>query len=337
MPQAERNVPSIAGLLRRFDPDQARLRRTIQMRGLRLLGAERVTHTRCWSGPRFVNLHGYSILSQAMRKPVVNVAVQAARNASKVILRSLGKRDSLKIIEKQRMDFTTEVDRMAEAEIIKELRHAYPDHSILAEESGEIGNSRFQWVIDPLDGTSNFLRGIPFFSISIALVEAGVPIAGVIYNPMSEELYTAHKGSGAFLNDKRIRVAGRQSVEGCLIGTGFSPRQRSRLPAQLRMVKQLLSHAEDLRRSGSAALDLAYVASGRLDGFFEFGLKPWDMAAGVLMVREAGGLCLDFDGNEKFMESGNLIAGNLKVATQMIQTMRAPKVTSAEASKGADQ
>jgi myo-inositol-1(or 4)-monophosphatase len=269
-----------------------------------------------------------------MRKPVVNVAVQAARNASKVILRSLGKLDSLKVVEKERMDFTTEVDRMAEAEIIKELRRAYPDHSILAEESGETGKSRFQWVIDPLDGTSNFLRGLPFFSISIALVEAGVPIAGVVYNPISEELFTAHKGSGAFLNDKRIRVANKTSVQGCLIGTGFPPRQRARLPAQLRMIKQLLTQAEDLRRTGSAALDLAFVASGRLDGFFEFGLKPWDMAAGILLVREAGGLCLDFDGQEKFMESGNLVAGNLKVTTQMVQLMRVPKLTVAQAKAG---
>jgi myo-inositol-1(or 4)-monophosphatase len=273
-----------------------------------------------------------------MRKPVVNVAVQAARNASKIILRSLGKLDSLKVVEKERMDFTTEVDRLAEAEIIKELRRAYPDHAILAEESGESGNvkSRFQWVIDPLDGTSNFTRGLPFFCISIALVEAGVPIAGVVYNPLSEELYTAHKGSGAFMNDKRIRVGNKLGVAGSLIGTGFSPRQRARLPAQLRMIKQLLVQAEDLRRTGSAALDLAFVACGRLDGFFEFGLKPWDMAAGVLLVRESGGLCLDFEGQETFMQSGNLVAGNLKVATSMVQTMRAPKVSVAQAGSGAE-
>ena len=271
-----------------------------------------------------------------MRKPVVNIAVQAARNASKVILRSLGKLDSLQVVEKERMDFVTDVDRAAEAEIIKELRRAYPDHGILGEESGYSGNvkSRFQWIIDPLDGTSNFLRGLPFFSISIALVEAGVPIAGVVYNPMSEELFTAHKGSGAFLNDKRIRVGNKTSVAGALIGTGFSPRQRARLPTQLRMIKQLLTQAEDLRRFGSAALDLAFVACGRFDGFFEFGLKPWDMAAGILLVREAGGLCLDFDGNEGFMESSNIVAGNLKVTTSMVSAMRVPKVTVAQAKAG---
>jgi myo-inositol-1(or 4)-monophosphatase len=262
-----------------------------------------------------------------MRKPVVNIAVQAARNAGRVMLRSLGKLNTLNVSEKDRFDFTSDVDRMAEAEVIKELRKAYPDHAILGEESGQIGESRFTWVVDPLDGTSNYLRGFPFFCVSIALVENGVPIAGVIYNPLSEELFTAHKGSGAFLNDKRIRVAGKTSIEGCVIGTGFPPRQRKALNPQLRMIKNLLSDAEDLRRTGSAALDLAFVACGRMDGYFEFGLKQWDIAAGVLLVREAGGLCLDFDGQENFMESGNLIAGNIKVATQMVARMRVGRET----------
>jgi myo-inositol-1(or 4)-monophosphatase len=273
-----------------------------------------------------------------MRKPVVNIAVQAARNAGNVILRSLGKLDALRVMEKEKMDFTTNVDRMAEAEVIKELKRAYPDHAILAEESGHHepskptkGGTKLQWVIDPIDGTSNFIRGIPFFCVSIALLENGVPIAGVIYNPISEELFTAYKGSGAFLNDKRIRVANKTGLPGCLIGTGFSPRQRAKLPAQLRMIKQLLAEAEDIRRTGSAALDLAFVACGRTDAFFEFGLKPWDMAAGVLLVREAGGTVLDFDGNEKFMESGNVVAANLKVAAQMLNKIRIPKLTVAHA------
>jgi myo-inositol-1(or 4)-monophosphatase len=257
-----------------------------------------------------------------MRKPVVNVAVQAARNAGKLILRSLAKLDSHKIEEKSRMDFSTEVDRVVEAEILKELRKAYPDHSFLAEESGEHGKSRFQWVIDPLDGTSNYIRGFPFFAVSIALVEAGVPIAGVVYNPLTEELFTAHKGSGAFLNDKRIRVSGRQGIAGSVFSTGFSPRQRDKLGQQLEILSGFMATAEDIRRTGSAALDLAFVACGRTDGFFEFGLKPWDMAAGVLLVREAGGLCVDFNGDENFLESGNVIAGNLKVASQMLQSVK---------------
>jgi myo-inositol-1(or 4)-monophosphatase len=268
-----------------------------------------------------------------MRKPVVNVAVQAARNAGKVILRSLSKLDSLKVEEKSRMDFSTEVDRAAEAEILKELRKAYPDHSFLAEESGEHGkSSRFQWVIDPLDGTSNYTRGFPFFAVSIALVEAGVPIAGVVYNPLTEELFTAHKGSGAFLNDKRIRVSGRQSVAGTIIGTGFSPRQRDKIKPHFEILSNLMASAEDIRRTGSAALDLAFVACGRTDAFFEFGLKPWDMAAGILLVREAGGLVVDFNGDENFMESGNVIAGNLKVASQMVQTVKGVMAKNAVAS-----
>jgi myo-inositol-1(or 4)-monophosphatase len=274
-----------------------------------------------------------------MRKPVVNIAVQAARNAGKVILRSLGKLDSLRVIEKERMDFTTEVDRASEAEIIKELRRAYPDHAILAEESGyhepakgaNKGSARFQWVIDPLDGTSNFTRGFPFFCISIGLIENNMPLAGVIYNPITEELFTAYRGSGAFLNDKRIRVANKLSVTGTVLGTGFAPRQRAKLSTQLRMCKQLLADAEDIRRTGSAALDLAFVANGRLDGFFEMGLKPWDMAAGVVMVREAGGTVIDMDGTERFMETGNVLAGNLKLVAQMVNKIRTPKLTVAEA------
>lgn len=269
-----------------------------------------------------------------MRKPVVTIAVNAARRAGKVILRSLGKLDSLKVMEKERLDFTTEVDRAAESEIIKELRHAYPDHAMWGEEGGRQGTHKYTWVIDPLDGTSNYIRGLPFFSVSIALLENGVPIAGVVYNPLSEELFTAHKGSGAFMNDKRIRVAQKTQLAGCMIGTGFPPRQRKQLPAQLRMIKQLLTDAEDLRRTGSAALDLSFVACGRYDAFFEFGLKAWDMAAGVLLVREAGGICVDFEGKEGFMESGNVIAGNLKVAAAMVGRMRVPKLTVAEAKSG---
>jgi len=270
-----------------------------------------------------------------MRKPVVNIAVQAARAAGKVILRSLSKRDSIKIEEKSRMDFTTDVDRQSELEIIKELRRAYPDHAILAEESGmqqpkSASEARYTWVVDPLDGTSNFTRGYPHFSISIGLLDQGVPIAGVIYNPLSEELYTAYKGSGAFINDNRMRVGQRNSVTGALLGTGFSPRTRDRLPLQQRIVTRLLDDAEDLRRTGSAALDLCYVANARLDGFFEMGLKPWDIAAGVLMVREAGGTCLDFNGAEQYMVSGNVIAGNLKVCAQMVSRIQSTMKTVAE-------
>jgi myo-inositol-1(or 4)-monophosphatase len=275
-----------------------------------------------------------------MRKPVVNIAVQAARAAGKLILRSLSKRDSIKIEEKSRLDFTTEVDRQSEAEIIKELRRAYPDHAILGEESGlyepKPGQSaRYRWVIDPLDGTSNFTRGFPHFSISIGLLDQGVPIAGVVYNPLSEELFTAYKGAGAYLNDKRIRVGQRVGLAGALIGTGFSPRQRARLSAQFRMLSRMLEDAEDLRRTGSAALDLCFVACGRMDGFFELGLKPWDISAGIVIVREAGGTCIDFNGAENFLDSGNLVAGNLKVSAQLVARIQASMKTVAEAKSSA--
>lgn len=257
-----------------------------------------------------------------MRKPVVNIAVQAARKAGQVITRALNRLDTVKVVDKDRFDYSTEVDRAAEAEIVKELKRAYPDHAIHGEESGKSGHSRYTWVIDPLDGTSNFMRGLPHFAVSIALLEDGVPLHGVIYDPVRDELFTASKGAGAFLNDRRIRVSQRNNLDGALLCTGFPFRQRRRLGNQLRMVKVLLEQAEDLRRTGSAALDLSYVASGRLDGFFEYGLMPWDIAAGILMVREAGGTCVDFEGGEAYFESGNLIAANLKVAAQMVTRIK---------------
>lgn len=271
-----------------------------------------------------------------MRKPVVNVAVAAARKAGQVVTRALNRLDSVKVVDKERYDFTTEIDRLAEAEIIKDLRRAYPDHAIHGEESGLSHKARHTWLIDPLDGTSNFMRGLPHFCISIALLEDGVPQHGVVYDPVRDELFTASRGSGAFLNDRRIRIGVRPGIEGALLATGFPFRQRRRLPVQLRMVRQLLETAEDLRRTGSAALDLSYVAAGRLDGFFEFGLMPWDMAAGILLVREAGGSCIDFDGSENYLNSGNLIAANVKITAQMVSRIKplaGPKSSVVEASE----
>jgi myo-inositol-1(or 4)-monophosphatase len=258
-----------------------------------------------------------------MRKPAVNVAVSAARKAAHVILRYINRLDSIKVEEKRRYDFVTEVDRLAEAELVRELKRAYPDHAILAEEGGAQGNSRFVWCIDPLDGTSNFLRGLPHFAISIALLEDGQPIHAVIYDPMREELYTASKGSGAYVNDRKLRVAQRKGLEGALLATGFPFRQREHLPAHLRVVRSVLADAEDLRRTGSAALDLAYVAAGRLDGFWEMGLGPWDMAAGALLVREAGGICRDFEGEEEFLSRGSIVAGNVRVCAQLLGRIKA--------------
>ena len=256
-----------------------------------------------------------------MARPHVTIAARAARSAGNVILRYMNRIDGLHVVEKQQWDFVSEVDKLAEAEIIKELRRAYPDHAILAEESGQTGKGPLTWVIDPLDGTHNYLRGIPHFCVSIALLEKGVPIHAVVFDPLRDELFTASKGDGAYINDRRMRVGKRESLSGAMIATGFPFRQREHLTAQLAMTRAMLGQAEDIRRSGSAALDLAYVASARYDGYFEIGLKPWDMAAGVLLVHEAGGRYCDFAGRDGIPESGNIVAGNLNVAKAMVDAI----------------
>ena len=258
-----------------------------------------------------------------MSRPAVTIAVRAARAAGNIILRYMNRIDSLHVVEKQQLDFVSEVDKLAEKEIIKELRRAYPDHAILAEESGATGKGPMTWVIDPLDGTHNYLRGIPHFSVSIALLEKGVPVHGVVFDPLRDELYTASKGYGAFLNERRLRVSRRETLDGALIATGFPFRQRAHVDAQLAMTRALLNQAEDIRRTGSAALDLAYCAAARFDGYFESGLKPWDLAAGVLLVQEAGGHYCDFAGREGIPASGNLIAGNHYVAKAMAEIIGA--------------
>lgn len=254
-----------------------------------------------------------------MQKPAVTLMVKAARAAGNVLLRHMNKLDALNIVEKDRMDYASEVDSLAEKEIIKEFRRATPDYAILGEESGPIGNSRFTWVIDPLDGTSNYLHGIPHFCVSIALVENGEPVHGVIFDPLRNELFTTSRGSGATLNDRKIRVAERKDLNGAMLITGFPPRERARASAHLKCIDTLLTEAEDIRRTGSAALDLAYVACGRADAYFEAGVKPWDIAAGALLVREAGGKVVDFRGRStgpmdtRGQMPRQLVAGNLKI------------------------
>jgi len=256
-----------------------------------------------------------------MPRPAVNVAVRAARAAGQIILRYMNRLESLDIIEKQRHDYVSEVDKLAEAEIIRELRRAFPRDAILAEESGASGKSKNVWVIDPLDGTHNYLRGIPHFCVSIGLLENGEPTLGVVYDPLRDELFTGDRGNGAYLNDRRIRIGKREGLGGALLVTGFPYRQRRHLDAQLNMTRALLVEAEDIRRTGSAALDISYVAAGRVDGFYEIGLKPWDMAAACVLVREAGGRYCDFSGRDGFPESGNLIAGNVSVANAMVKVI----------------
>jgi myo-inositol-1(or 4)-monophosphatase len=258
-----------------------------------------------------------------MLKPAVNVMVKAARAGGSVLLRHMNKLDALNIVEKERMDYASEVDGLAEAEIVKELRRANPEYAVLGEEGGaqkgNRGPSRYTWVIDPLDGTSNYLHGWPHWCVSIALVENGEPIHGVVFDPLRNELFTASRGSGAALNERRIRVGERKDLAGAMLVTGFPPRERARAGAQLECLRELLRDAEDVRRTGSAALDLAYVASGRADGYFEAGLQPWDIAAGVLMVREAGGRICDYRGAapRRFdiaeSRGSQIVAGNVKV------------------------
>jgi myo-inositol-1(or 4)-monophosphatase len=252
-----------------------------------------------------------------MQKPVTKVMVKAARAGGAVLLRHMSKLDSLSVFEKGKQDYASEVDQQAESEIIKELRRAFPEVAILAEESGAMaGKGRQTFVIDPLDGTSNYLHGMPHFCISIALVEGGEPTDAVIFDPLRNEVFSASKGAGATLNDKKIRVADRKDLAGAMLVTGFPPRERLRLAPHLETIRHLLTaaEAEDVRRTGSAALDLAWVAAGRADAYFEAGVKAWDIAAGILLVREAGGRCCDFRGRgEKLLDGGQLVAGNLKV------------------------
>lgn len=254
--------------------------------------------------------------------PTLNIAVRAARSAGNVIIRNLGKLDTLAIHTKDRNDFVTEVDRQAEQEIIYTLRKAFPDHGILAEESGSQGGDEYQWIVDPLDGTTNFLHGFPQFAVSIAMRHKGRMEHGVIYDPLRQELFTASRGAGAMLNDQRIRVTKRKSLEGSLLGTGFPFKSQHHLDAYLDMFRALFPQTAGIRRAGSAALDLAYVAAGRLDGFWEIGLNIWDMAAGVLLIQEAGGLSSDFSGGHNHLESGNIVAGNPKLFAEILKTIR---------------
>jgi len=251
--------------------------------------------------------------------PMLNIAVRAARSAGDIIARSVERLDTLTVEVKAQNDFVSEVDRRAEQEIIYVIKKAYPDHSFLAEESGENGDSEYQWVIDPLDGTTNFLHGFPQFAVSIALRHKGRLEHAVVYDPMRQELFTASRGGGAQLDGRRIRVSQRRGLEGALLGTGFPFKQQQHLDAYLNTFKALFPMTAGIRRPGSAALDLAYVAAGRLDGFWEIGLSPWDMAAGILLVREAGGLVSDFGGGEQYMETGNVVAAGPKVFKAMLQ------------------
>jgi myo-inositol-1(or 4)-monophosphatase len=255
-------------------------------------------------------------------QPMLNIAIRAARRAGTMIVRSIEKRQDLHIENKAKNDFVSEVDRQAEATIIAILRKAYPNHAILAEEGGAQKGDDYQWIIDPLDGTTNFLHGNPQFGVSIALKHQGYLEQAVIYDPLRDELYTASRGEGALLNDRRIRVSSLMSLEGALLGTGFPFRMQEHIDTYLNTFKALYPLVSDIRRAGSAALDLAYVAAGRLDGFWELGLQKWDMAAGVLLIQEAGGFSTDFGGGNDYLNTGNIVAGSPKVHKEILQTIQ---------------
>jgi myo-inositol-1(or 4)-monophosphatase len=254
--------------------------------------------------------------------PMLNIAVRAARSAGNIIVRNLDRVDTLTVHTKDRNDFVSEVDRQAEQEIIGILRKAYPGHGVLAEESGSQDGNDYLWIIDPLDGTTNYLHGFPQFAVSIALQYKGRIEQGVVYDPLRQELFTASRGAGATLNDRRIRVTSRRSLDGALLGTGFPFKAQQHLDAYLDMFRALFPKTAGIRRPGSAALDLAYVAAGRLDGFWEIGLNIWDMAAGVLLIQEAGGLSSDFLGGHEYLKNGNLVAGNPKVFAEILKAIR---------------
>lgn len=262
--------------------------------------------------------------------PMLNIAVKAARRAGQIINRASLDIGQLKVGVKQQADFVTEVDKLAENAILEIIGETYPEHAILAEESGSSGraDAEYQWIIDPLDGTTNFIHGFPQYAVSIALAHKGVLSHAVVYDTTRNDLYTASKGAGAFLNEKRMRVSKRNRLDEALLGTGFPYRSFEHIDTYLAIFRELAQKTAGMRRPGSAALDLAYVAAGRLDGFWEFGLSPWDMAAGALLISEAGGLVGGPTGEPTYLDSGNMIAGNPKIFAQLLQTI-APHLTPA--------
>ncbi len=257
-------------------------------------------------------------------QPTLNIAIEAAREAGKIIFRNMSRVHSLSIQTKEKNDFVSEVDLKAEQEIINIIHRAYPQHGILAEESGDSNSGNqdeYQWIIDPLDGTTNFLRGFPHYSVSIALKHKNRLEVAVIYDPFKDELFCAGQGNGATLNDRKIRVSSLTSFEGALLATGFPFRENQNIDHYLASLKELMLQTSGIRRAGSAALDLAYVAAGRVDGFWEYGINTWDIAAGCLIVQEAGGLVGDTYGGHTHLESGNIVAANAKLFRLILQAL----------------
>jgi len=258
-------------------------------------------------------------------QPLLNIAIRAARRAGEVIVRGMNRLHRLEVRAKGQNDFVTEIDTQAEAEIIEIIRKHYPDHAVLGEETGQSagrGESEFLWIIDPLDGTTNFVHGFPQFAVSIGIQRRGRMEHGVVYDPLRQELFTTSRGEGAQLDGRRIRVSNHLGLERALIGTGFPYRSNVQyLDRYMAMLKAVMQATAGIRRPGAAALDLAYVAAGRLDAFWEFGLSPWDTAAGVLLITEAGGMVGTLTGDE-YTQQGHILAGSPKVYAALLETLR---------------
>src|ERR687895_536778 len=255
--------------------------------------------------------------------PMLNIAVRAARRAGSIINRAALDGGGFEVRAKQRNDFVTKVDHAAEEAIIDTVRKAYPDHAVLAEESGiTAGRAEYQWIIDPLDGTTNFIHGFPQYCVSIAIRHRDALAHGVIYDPVKNEFSPASKGRGAYLNDRRIRVSKCIRLADALVGTGFPFKELNRINVYVQQMRNIMQASAGVRRAGAAALDLAYVACGRLDAFWEMGLSAWDMAAGALMIMEAGGLGSDLRGDGSYLESGEICAATPKVFTEVLALLR---------------
>ncbi|MDX8445414.1 inositol monophosphatase family protein [Mesorhizobium captivum] len=260
------------------------------------------------------------------RSALLNVMVQAAMKAGRSLSRDFGEVQNLQVSMKGPGDYVSQADRKAEEIVFAELSKARPGYAFLMEERGAVEgeDGQHRWIVDPLDGTTNFLHGIPIFSVSIALERQGQIVAGVVYNPAMDELYTAERGGGAFMNDRRLRVAGRAKLTDAVIGCGVPHLGRGQHGNFLIELRNVMAEVSGVRRLGSAALDLAYVAAGRMDGFWETGLSSWDIAAGTLLIREAGGFVSDMDGGQDMLEAGSIIAGNELIQRALLKTVKKP-------------
>ncbi len=266
-----------------------------------------------------LRIHRFDI---AMAHPVLNIAINAAHIAGDLMRQELHKVASIPVTRKARHDYVSEIDKTSEEQIVREIKRYYPDHAILGEEGGEQGDSEYVWIIDPLDGTSNYLHGMPHFGISIAVQIKGRVEHAVVYDPMRDELFTASRGGGAHLNNTRIRVSAHEKLDNAILATAFPFRQRGMMALYTGMFSEVFRKVEDIRRYGAASLDLAWVAAGRMDGYFEIGLKPWDVAAGTLLVREAGGVVVDFEGSDAVEYSHSILAAPFKLMTPLRQIIQ---------------